>query len=98
MDDEKERWTVDYKKVVKQAKFLPLKIKFALEDLLEDLEEFGPIQKEWPNFSELRPGEYHCHLDYHWVAVWECKDKRKKHIEVTYAGSREKAPYNKNKR
>lgn len=60
--------------------------------LVEDLKNKGPIQKGWSNFSELKKDVYHCHLDYHWVAVWHC-EKDSIVVEVTYVGSREKAPY-----
>lgn len=64
--------------------------KFAL--LVKDLENKGPIQKNWPNFSDLGKNTYHCHLSYHWVSCWYC-EKKSIVVEVTYAGSREKAPY-----
>ena len=67
---------------------------FAL--LIDDLSEFGPIQKQWQNFSSLRKekrfNKYHCHLSYHWVACWK-HEKNSIIIEVYYAGNRENAPY-----
>ncbi len=71
---------------------MPKKIQKYLVNLFEDLELSGPIQKQWPNFSELGKNEYHCHLDYHWVACWK-HEKNTLLIEVYYAGSRENAPY-----
>lgn len=41
--------------------------RFAL--LLDDLERTGPIRNDWPNFSALGNGLFHCHLSYSWVAV-----------------------------
>ncbi len=64
--------------------------KFAL--LIDDLEKYGPMRKDWPNFSPLGNDFYHCHLSYSWVAVWRNK-KGTILVEVEYAGSREKAPY-----
>lgn len=64
--------------------------KFAL--LLDDLEKYGPIRKDWSNFSALGNGLYHCHLSYSWVAVWR-NEKASVLVEVEYAGSRESAPY-----
>ena len=60
--------------------------------LVDDIKKKGPIRKEWKNFSELTENVYHCHLDYSWVAVWYC-EKDSVIVEVTYVGSREKAPY-----
>ena len=64
--------------------------KFAL--LIDDLERYGPMRKDWPNFSPLGNDFYHCHLSYSWVEVWKNK-KGTILVEVEYAGSREKAPY-----
>jgi mRNA-degrading endonuclease RelE of RelBE toxin-antitoxin system len=64
--------------------------KFAL--LIDDLEKYGPIRKDWPNFSPLGNDLYHCHVSYSWVAVWR-NEKGTVLVEVEYAGSREKAPY-----
>jgi len=60
--------------------------------LIADLEKTGPVQKDWPNFSPLAAGEYHCHLSYHWVACWR-HEAGTIEIEVYYVGSRENAPY-----
>jgi mRNA-degrading endonuclease RelE of RelBE toxin-antitoxin system len=80
------------KKVLKTIHKLPIKIQKNLATLVEDLAYSGPIQRQWPNFSELGKGEYHCHLDYSWVACWK-HEKNTLVIEVYYAGSRENAPY-----
>ena len=64
--------------------------KFAL--LIDDLEKYGPMRKDWPSFSPLGNDFYPCHLSYSWVAVWRNK-KGTILVEVEYAGSREKAPY-----
>ena len=71
---------------------MPIKIQNKLAILIDDLEEKGPVQKEWKNFSSLGKNEYHCHLSYHWVAWWRW-EKNSIIIEVDYAGSRENAPY-----
>ena len=60
--------------------------------LVHDLEESGPVQTSWQNYSMLSDGSYHCHLTYHYVACWTCEDESIT-IEVYYVGSREKAPY-----
>lgn len=87
-------WTVNIKKSVKKGlKKLPKNIQDALEILVIDLQDGGPIRGDWPNYSKLGESKHHCHLNYSSVAVWTEKDKQLKIIEVTYAGSRENAPY-----
>jgi hypothetical protein len=64
--------------------------------LILDIENNGPIRGNWPNFSALGKGLYHCHIKKGkstYVAVWEVKDKEIKLVEVIYAGTHEKAPY-----
>ena len=80
------------RKIDKQVSEMPEseQKKFAL--LVKDLENKGPIQKGWCNFSDLGNNRYHCHLSYHWVACWYC-EKNSIVVEVTYAGGREKASY-----
>ncbi len=80
------------KKVVKQLKKLQIQIQEKFDDLVTDLEETGPIQIEWQNYSKLSDKEYHCHLAYSWVACWR-HEKETIMIEVYYAGGREKSPY-----
>lgn len=60
--------------------------------LIKDLMAFGPIRKDWKNFSALGKNRYHCHLSHKWVVCWRVM-KTEKIIEVYYAGSRENAPY-----
>jgi hypothetical protein len=71
---------------------MPLKIQKSIGNLFEDLQSNGPIRTDWPNFSKLSEGTFHCHLAYKWVVCWHC-EKNSNIIEVYYAGSRENAPY-----
>ena len=80
------------KKILKSLRKLPANIQDKFLILSMDLEEKGPVQKEWPNFSALGENLYHCHLSYHWVACWK-HEKGTITIEVYYVGSRENAPY-----
>ena len=80
------------KKTLKSIQHLPEPIQQKLANLVEDLRDKGPMQREWPNFSRLETNRYHCHLSYHWVACWSYEG-RSLIIEVYYAGSRENAPY-----
>lgn len=80
------------RKINKSLHKCPNYIQERFWDLVQDLRISGPIQKGWKNFSQLDKDVYHCHLDYSWVAVWKC-EKGSIIVEVTYVGSRERAPY-----
>jgi len=80
------------KRTRKQIEALPAKILRKLFFLLEDIQDTGPIQPKYKNFSKLEENVYHCHLDYHWVVCWRC-EKESIEVEVYYVGSRESAPY-----
>lgn len=87
-------WIVNFKKkVLKRLKKLPKNTQDALESLVVDLKDSGPVRGDWPNYSKLGDGKHHCHLNYSYVAVWIEEDKQLRIIEVTYVGSRENAPY-----
>jgi mRNA-degrading endonuclease RelE of RelBE toxin-antitoxin system len=87
-------WTVNFKKhVQKGLKKLPKGVLGDLEALILDLKCSGPVRGDWRNYSKLTGGRHHCHLSYSYVAVWIEEDRELKIIEVTYVGSREKAPY-----
>ena len=87
------RWKVNVaKKVQKNLKKLPENVVEILVELLLDLES-GPVRWDWPNYSKLPGGRYHCHLNYSYVAVWIQDETVLKIIEVIYVGSRENAPY-----
>ena len=80
------------KKVARNLRKLPGDVQKLLFLLINDLQSDGPIQKSWHNFSPLGKDQYHCHLNYRYVACWTCREEEIL-IEVYYAGSREKAPY-----
>jgi len=90
-------WTVTEKQTLnKQIRKLPERVQNLLIALKKDMEINGPIRGDWPNFSALSFDRYHCHLKKGrptYVAIWEVKNKEIKLIEVTYAGTHEKAPY-----
>ena len=83
------------KKVLKSVQKMPKARQKDFFDLVGDLKMNGPIQKGWPNFSPLntKKTEFHCHLDYRWIACWRVLPEGTLEIEVFYAGSRENAPY-----
>jgi hypothetical protein len=85
---------VSYKKKVDNAvKNMPKAHSIRFRKLVRDLEQKGPVQPEWPNYSILKgTNTHHCHLSHSWVACW-VETLQGIEIEVTYAGSRESAPY-----
>ena len=90
----KMSWAVRVtKRAHKSAQKLPVNVQTLFRALVIDLETTGPVQHEWPNYSKLTHGCFHCHLNYSFVSVWEVVDKEVRILEVTYVGSREDAPY-----
>lgn len=71
---------------------LPENVRQPLYLLVTNLQDSGPTQPTWRNFSSLGDDRYHCHLTYRYVACWTHR-KGEIIIEVYYVGSREKAPY-----
>jgi hypothetical protein len=90
-------WVVtSNKKVKKQVKKLPQRVKAALYVLSTEIKELGPARANWSNYSPLGKGRYHCHLKKGhptYVAVWEVINKEIRIVEVQYVGTHEKAPY-----
>jgi len=80
------------KKQLKNLDKLPSNVKDLFAFLVDDLENNGPEQPTWKNYSKLGENNYHCHLNYRYVACWTA-EKETITIEVYYVGSREKAPY-----
>ena len=89
-------WTVKLTpKAEKQAAKLPRTVMAALLMLMQDIETLGPVRGDWPNYGKLTGNRHHCHLKKGkptYVAVWTV-DKETIKVEVTYAGTYEKAPY-----
>lgn len=71
---------------------LPRPVGDLLFRLVRDLEQNGPVQPGWHNYSPLGSDRHHCHLNYRYVACWTA-DRETITIEVYYVGSRENAPY-----
>lgn len=90
-------WTVKImRRALKQVDRLPVKVRESLADLIRDMEFHGPVRGNWPNYSRLSENRHHCHIKKGqptYVTIWEVTDKGIKLIEVTYAGTHEKAPY-----
>ena len=67
----KTKYVVTMKRrVERRAAKMPVRERELLTELIDDLEDFGPVQPGWKNYSVLSATEYHCHLSYHWVACW----------------------------
>lgn len=94
------------KKISRKVKTkIPAKVRDLFALLVDDIEENGPEQPDWMNYSKLGEYTHHCHLNYSWVAVWRCEGEKiileineneneeKIQVEVEYVGSRENAPY-----
>lgn len=89
-------WEVTIKKnVTKRLAHLPKKVRKSLALLMRNMEIDGPVRGNWPNYGKLTDDIHHCHLKKGkpaYVAVWMVMDKKAGLIEVTYAGTHEKAP------
>ena len=84
------------RQAVKQASRLPLAVQKSLITLMREIEIAGPIRGNWRNYGSLGKERHHCHLKTGrptYVAIWEVVDKAIKVVEVTYAGTHERAPY-----
>ena len=91
------QWTVAFtNKARKQKAKLPLRVQETLFQLVRDIEAEGPVRGDWPNYSKLSDSEHHCHLKKGqptYVAIWREAKGKIRVVEVTYAGTHEKAPY-----
>jgi len=91
-------WTVLYsRRAAKQRAQLSVRWRKVLAALVVEIKRGGPVRGNWPNYSKLGPTNHHCHLNKKgnptYVAVWEVTDRTINIVEVTYVGTREKAPY-----
>jgi hypothetical protein len=92
------QWTVqlESKRTEKAILLLPEHVRLRLFALIKDLSARGALQPSWHNYSKLGGDKHHCHLKKGkptYVVCWRILDKKKKIIEVYYAGTHEKAPY-----
>lgn len=90
-------WTVTVSAKAQKAIWkLPEPVRRALALLMADIEDTGPVRGDWPNYGKLAPRRHHCHIRRGrptYVAVWEERMDGIRLVEVTYAGTHEKAPY-----
>jgi hypothetical protein len=90
-------WRVIYNRRKFHKQRLPKVAAAAMELLVAEIEQCGPVRGNWPNYSKLPHDRHHCHIKKGkptYVAVWEEIGKHKvKLVEVVYVGTHEKAPY-----
>ena len=56
-------WKIETnRKVQKQVGRLPKRIKDTLLYLIKEIQEYGPVRGDWPNYSSLGNNRHHCHL------------------------------------
>jgi mRNA-degrading endonuclease RelE of RelBE toxin-antitoxin system len=76
------------RKVLRKLPKLPEVVQKRFDLLYEVLHRQGPAgPHQWHNYGKLGENEYHCHLNYSYVACWR-HEKKTIIIEVYYAGSR----------
>ncbi len=88
-------WNVTLsKKAGKQIQALPYALKGRVFALMKEIECGGPVRGDWPNYGKLSEKKHHCHIKKGkptYVVVWKETDSQS--VEVTYAGTHERAPY-----
>ncbi len=85
-----------HRRVAKSVPGLPARVRDALVALIREIEVEGQVRGNWPNYSKLGNRRHHCHLKKGrptYVAVWEEVGTEVRLVEITYAGTHEKAPY-----
>ncbi len=94
-------WKVKIReKIKKQIEKLPPSPRKRLNFLVAEIEKYGPVRDDWPNYSRMRGKKdcYHCHLKKGkptYVAVWKVIENEIKIVEIKYAGTHERVAYSK---
>lgn len=101
--EKKANWQVYFNSTsARQKKKLPENVLEELARLIGDIEQRGPIRKEWSHFGSLGKtrnipsNAYHCHVKSGrptYVVCWQVKDKTIQIVEIFYVGTHENAPY-----
>lgn len=90
-------WTVKVSsKVDKKLRTYPQRVRDVYAALEREMELYGPVRGNWPNYGKLESHRHHCHLKKGkptYVAVWEETAGEIHVIEVIYVGTHGKAPY-----
>jgi len=102
MNDTEQRatpWQVDFSsKAEKQAGKIPSDIRSALYLLKHDLEQKGPVQTGWRNYSLIINAKdvHHCHLNNNrprYVTVWKVLSVEKQILEIRHVGAHGSVEY-----
>lgn len=83
-------------KVGKQAAKLPKNVRTQLQVLIEEIQKYGPVRGNWPNYSKLGADLHHCHIKKGrptYVAIWREQKGKIQLVSIVYAGTHEHAPY-----
>ncbi|MFI3272967.1 MAG: cytotoxic translational repressor of toxin-antitoxin stability system [Pseudomonadota bacterium] len=89
---DKQQWEVKFSsKAAKQFRKLPADMQSRLYALRLDLEDKGPEQTSWRNYSLIVGAKnvHHCHLNSgrpRYVVVWKVTDTEVHIIEIRYVG------------
>jgi mRNA-degrading endonuclease RelE of RelBE toxin-antitoxin system len=93
-------WRVDFANSAdKQKQKLPDNLRDALYALKHDLEQKGPVQTSWRNYSQIvnTANFHHCHINGgrpRYVVVWRVIDLKDKTIEIRFVGPHGSVNYN----
>lgn len=101
-EDSDTKWRVSLSRTAgKKSVKLPENVRLQINLLMREIEQLGPIRKNWPNFGALTgkglpKNAYHCHIKKGkptYVACWYVENKKVNIVEIFYVGSHENAPY-----
>ncbi|GAB1411231.1 hypothetical protein MASR1M90_23850 [Desulfovibrionales bacterium] len=91
------QWQVTlHPRVHKALPGLPGRVQDLLGLLVKEIRVSGPVRGNWANYGKLGKKRHHCHIKKGrptYVVVWEEVEGEIQLVEVTYAGTHEKAPY-----
>jgi len=85
-------WRVDFAgRAEKQKRKLSGNLRDVLYALKHDLEQKGPVQTSWRNYSQIVNAEnfHHCHINSgrpRYVVVWKMIDLKDQIIEIRFVG------------
>lgn len=97
-------WQVDFSNSAgKQKEKLSDALRDVLYTLKHDLEQKGPVQTSWRNYSQIvnANGFHHCHINSgrpRYVVVWKVVDLENQIIEIRFVGPHGSVNYNRFKK
>ena len=93
-------WRVDFaSSAEKQKQKLSANLRDVLYALKHDMEQKGPVQASWRNYSKIvnAANFHHCHINSgrpRYVVVWKVIDLQDQLIEIRFVGPHGSANYN----